>query len=491
MSEERIVEKTFAKKAKIIIKDEVNCIVTGLHPDHLMYFYEDYGIFTDNYFFTPKYKIGIWDGKIRYFNKEGHTYVLLLDEIVKKIVQFGYKVSIEDRRVNNYCDVPPIDDTYLSDFTNPKTDQPYSVRPYQVDSLNCLFADGFGIIIAGTGAGKTTINTILVDHYGKHHDLRSLTIVPSVSLIGQTIDTFVEFGLDVGRYDGEVKDIDHQHVVSTWQALQNYPQLMKSFQVVVVDECHGLKGKILTQLLNEYGKHIAHRFGLTGTLPKGKTDAMAVRIAIGDVRYVIPAHELIEQGWLATPNITVMQLDDIERLNEMYQADDKISFDSETSFLQSDATRLSWIAEYLTIKGSEHKGNVLCLVNNVSLGKKLKKLLPEAHFLYGKDKQKVRKAVYDLFENNNNLIVIATVQIAGVGLSIDRIFNLVFVDGGKSFIRIIQLIGRGLRKGKDKDTVDVTDICSNLDYSKKHLRERTKFYKEARYPYKIIKVPYQ
>jgi hypothetical protein len=336
---------------------------------------------------------------------------------------------------------------------------------------------------------NTTINTILVDHYEKLHGLRSITIVPSISLISQTVATFEGFALDVGRYDGEVKDLKHQHIVSTWQALQNYPQLMKQFQVVVVDECHGIKGRKLTNLLIEHGRHITHRFGLTGTLPKGKADAMAVRIAIGPVRYTIPAHELIEQGWLATPNITVLQMDDITRLESLYDEDNNISFDTEVSFLQTDNTRLSWMADYIAQKGTEDKGNVLCLVTSVTFGKKLKKLMPDAYFLYGKDKQKVRKEVYDLFETHDNLVVIATVQIAGVGLSIDRIFNLVFVDGGKSFIRIIQMIGRGLRKGKDKDTVDVTDICSNLDYSREHLRQRIKYYKEAQYKFtkKVIK----
>lgn len=234
---ERVVEKTFSKKAKVIIHDEVNCMVVGLQPDHHLYFYEEYGIFAENYFFTPRYKIGAWDGKLRYFTKDGHTYVLLLDEIIKKVVKFGYKITIDDRRINGYCDVPPIDENYLSGFINPKTNEPYAVRPYQIGALNSVFDEGFGIIIAGTGAGKTTINTILVDHYEKLHGLRSITIVPSISLIGQTVATFEEFGLDVGRYDGEVKDLKHQHIVSTWQALQNYPQLMRMFQVVVVDEC--------------------------------------------------------------------------------------------------------------------------------------------------------------------------------------------------------------------------------------------------------------
>jgi superfamily II DNA or RNA helicase len=75
-------------------------------------------------------------------------------------------------------------------------------------------------------------------------------------------------------------------------------------------------------------------------------------------------------------------------------------------------------------------------------------------------------------------------------LNINRIFNLVFVDVGKSFIRVIQGIGRGLRKAADKDSVVVTDICGDLKYSKKHLKHRTNYYEEAQYPFKKHKIDY-
>jgi superfamily II DNA or RNA helicase len=101
-----------------------------------------------------------------------------------------------------------------------------------------------------------------------------------------------------------------------------------------------------------------------------------------------------------------------------------------------------------------------------------------------------RLAVYDLFKDNDNLIVIATVHIAGTGLNIKRIFNLVTVDVGKSFIRIIQAIGRGLRIADDKDSVTVTDICSDLKYSKKHLKVRTNYYEEQKYKFKKHKIDY-
>jgi len=87
-------------------------------------------------------------------------------------------------------------------------------------------------------------------------------------------------------------------------------------------------------------------------------------------------------------------------------------------------------------------------------------------------------------------VVIATVNIASTGLNIKRIFNLMFIDVGKSFIRVIQSIGRGLRKAPDKDYVDVTDICTDLKYGKRHVRERIKFYTEAKYPHKKRKINY-
>jgi superfamily II DNA or RNA helicase len=86
--------------------------------------------------------------------------------------------------------------------------------------------------------------------------------------------------------------------------------------------------------------------------------------------------------------------------------------------------------------------------------------------------------------------VIATVHVAGVGLSIDRIFHLILVDLGKSFVRVIQAIGRGLRTSDDKKHVDVVDVCSNLKYGKDHAAKRVKYYKEANYPHTKTKLSY-
>ena len=90
-----------------------------------------------------------------------------------------------------------------------------------------------------------------------------------------------------------------------------------------------------------------------------------------------------------------------------------------------------------------------------------------------------------------NEIVVATYGVAAVGINIPRIFNMVLLEPGKSFVRVIQSIGRGVRKASDKDHVEIWDIASTAKYSKRHLRERKKFYKEAEFPYTIEKVDYK
>lgn len=500
----------YSRKCTIRIVDEVNCIFIGLHPDHIGYFYDKYGIHAPNYFFNPKFTLGSWDGKIRYFHKTGKTYVNLLDEIIPAVVGLRYKITIKDERTSENVTVPLIDKDFFKHIDDPETGEPWEVRDYQIGMVNALTTPGGGVGVCGTGGGKTSMCAAIALLYEQTANLRSIIIVPDKNLSSQTIEEYEYFEVDVGEYSGERKDLKHKHVVSTWQALQNNPKIIQDFDVVIVDECHGLRGNVLTKLLNEYGKHITLRFGVTGTLPKAATDAMSVRVAVGELRYTITAHELITAGHLAKLDIDIVQLEvDLkdeyaEYLDEFIPTKDDPKpltyrkfkdgyfpdYQAEKRFHQTEKIRLDWIASHIEQKRDQGKGNVLCLVDGVKFGKKLTKLIDGAIFLHGPDKMKIRKEVYNLFKDHNNLVVIATVNIASTGLNIKRIFNMMFIDMGKSFIRVIQTIGRGLRKAPDKDHVDVTDICSDLKYSRKHTSERIKFYKEAEYPYTKRTVDY-
>jgi superfamily II DNA or RNA helicase len=86
---------------------------------------------------------------------------------------------------------------------------------------------------------------------------------------------------------------------------------------------------------------------------------------------------------------------------------------------------------------------------------------------------------------------VATYGVAAVGINIPRIFNLVLIEPGKSFVRVIQSIGRGIRKAEDKDHVQIYDITSSCKFAKRHLTQRKAFYKEANYPFDVEKLTYR
>lgn len=261
---------------------------------------------------------------------------------------------------------------------------------------------------------------------------------------------------------------------------------------VVVSNCHGSKAKTLYELLTDYGQHIVHRYGLTGTLPKDPVNKLQVHIALGHVNCSYSAKDLIESGWLAQPNITIVQLDDIQCLRDGgVKKPHDLMYEEEEHFIKSNTLRLQWLADRIVADSKKSKvGNTLVLINNIKFGKELGALIPNSHVLNGSNKDSARKAVYDLFETNDDVIAICTKGIAGVGLSVDRIFNLVFIDAGKSFIATIQQIGRGLRKGRDKDSVNISDICSNMTSADARMKKRIAYYKEAGYPYKLTQAQY-
>lgn len=502
------------KICTVRILDEVNCVLVGLHPDHVGYFYEEYGRYAPYYYFNPRYKFSRWDGKIRYFQKTGKTHVYLLDDIIPRVIRLGYKIKLDDQRNGIQVTPAPLDKHFFNNVHHPVTGDPWVMRDYQVDLVNSLLADGYGVGIAGTGAGKTSMCAALALLYEQKAGFRSIIIVPDKNLTEQTLREYAHFGVDVGEYSGTKKNLKPKHVVSTWQSLKNNPQIINLFNIVIVDECHKLKGNVLTELLNVHGKDIAHRFGVTATLPKEESDLMAVHIAVGPVRYAIPSHKLIEQGHLAQLHIDIMQLstnlqaqyaDFLNDWKDTHKLDLKPEnpptykqfkdqyfpdWPSEKNFLQLDPARLDWIKHYIEARRDLRKGNVLCLVNGVKVGQKLSDMVPDSYFVYGKDKMVVRRRVYDLFKEQDNVVVFATVHVASTGLDIPRVFNLMFVDIGKSFIRTIQSIGRGLRKAPDKESVVVSDICSDFKHSRRHMLSRTKYYREQKYPYKKHIVDY-
>lgn len=337
----------------------------------------------------------------------------------------------------------------------------------QVQAAHHCYYDGNGLLHHNTLMVAGMCDLLQLDGY------RTIVVVPSSDLVDQTSATFKLAGIEHGIYSGSKKDLSGNCVIATWQALQNNPQIMGDFQCVIVDEAHGAAAKTIGELITEHGKHIGYRFGFTGTLPKAKTDQYTLRGSLGEVLYTISAGDLISMGFLANLEIEPIELQ--EKAEEDFP-----DYGAEKAYTSRSPERLDFLAD-LIIDRATRFGNTLVLVNTIKQGQQLQKLIKDSVFLQGATENDVRAEWYSTFESRDDLIVIATVGIAAVGISIDRIFALFLIDAGKSFIKCIQSIGRGLRKGRDKDFVHVFDVYSSLKWGKKHARERARFYKAATY----------
>lgn len=458
------------KKCIITVRDEVYCHVSGLEPQDQEFLENKFALMVEGAFFMPAYKMGRWDGKIKFFEKTGKVYFRLLDDIVPYLESWGYEIDLRDLRKPVQLVTTRVQDDWF--LRKPDIELKVKLRPYQVEAVNKALEDGSGFVVAATASGKTWMVAALADVLNAE-EKRVMVIVPSSDLVTQTVTTFKLGLLDVGIYSGSTKDLGHMTVVATWQALQNNPMILQDFHAVIVDEAHGATAKTIGDLINVHGVNCAYRWGFTGTMPKPKIDQFILRGAIGEVLYTISAADLMKMGYLADLEIEPIQIiDDVD--------EDFPDYMSEKTFLSKSPKRLDLLAD-IVISKAETCGNTLVLVNSIKQGQQLQKLIKDSIFLHGVTENEVRAEWYSLFETRDDLIVIATFGIASTGISIDRVFCLVMVDAGKSFIRAIQSIGRGLRKGRDKEKVHCVDVHSGLKWSMKHFRERLKYFKEACY----------
>jgi superfamily II DNA or RNA helicase len=431
-----------------------------------------------------------------YFHLGGSTYINLLPEIFPILVEEGYDIQLDDRRdYRRDFNFDLVSETTFDHKVwppgHPIAGQPILMRDYQVAIINNFLKNPQCLQEVATGAGKTIMTAALsasLEKYG-----RSIIIVPNKSLVTQTETDYINMGLDVGVYFGDRKEWGKTHTICTWQSLNvllkntkngadvTIHEFIEGVVCVMVDEAHMAKADALKSLLTGVMSRIPIRWGLTGTIPKEDHNFLALKCSLGDVVGRLSAAELQEQGHLSSCHVNIVQLVDHAEFKD---------YQSELKYLLENDERLDTIAKL--VERVNLTGNTLVLVDRVNPGKELaKKLGDHAVFVSGATKAKDRKEEYDEVATADGKIIVATYGVAAVGINIPRIFNLVLVEPGKSFVRVIQSIGRGLRKAGDKDAVEIWDITSTCKFARRHLTKRKAFYKDAGYPFSQEKLDWK
>jgi|TARA_X000000950_G_scaffold218249_1_gene262684 superfamily II DNA or RNA helicase len=478
---------------RIIIQDEVNVKLEGLPVEIRRKIANRLKFEVPYARYMPQYKLGRWDGKVNFFGIGGTGYVNHLDVIQQVLLENNVEITdIDDQRIPIDLKFNTIEEDFWGNKTWPKghpaEGEPIRLRDYQVEVINNFLQNPQSLQEVATGAGKTIITATLskiAEPYG-----RSLVVVPNKSLVTQTEEDYINCGLDVGVYFGDRKELGKTHTICTWQSLNildkkhkdgsavlSLAEFLDGVNTIIIDEVHQAKAEVLKNLLTRNLRNAPIRWGLTGTIPKEKFEFESIHASLGPVIGQVSAKELQDKGVLSQCHVNVVQLVDLPEFRD---------YQSELKYLVTDKKRIEYIGKLLN--GVKDSGNTLILVDRISAGQLLQELIPGSTFVKGDVKLKDRKDTYDEIQEATNKVIIATYGVAAVGINIPRIFNLVLIEPGKSFVRVIQSIGRGVRKAKDKDFVQIWDLTSTCKFAKRHLTQRKKFYKEAQYPFTIEKV---
>ena len=449
--------------------------------------------------FMPAYRNKMWDGKIRLFSdKTGKIYVGLLSYIK----EFCDRNEIEYVIADNVDDTDNLDIEKVKDFV--KSLKPQSkgklleIRDYQLDAIQCALSNHRGMLVSPTASGKSLIIYALIRFYNYLlKDKKILILVPTTSLVEQMYSDFIDYGWDdkyLHRiYQGHEKDTDKPVIISTWQSLYKLDKkYFENFGCVVGDEAHLFKSKSLTTIMTKL-INCKYRFGMTGTLDGTQTHRLVLEGLFGKVKKVTTTKELIDKDTLASLKIKCIVL---KHKEEDCKAVKDLKYSEEIQYIVSHKTRNDFISRLC----DNLSGSTLCLYQLVEkhglvLYNLMKDFNRKVFFIHGGVDTEDREKIRAITEKETNAIIIASYGTFSTGINIRNLHNVVFASPSKSRIRVLQSIGRGLRKS-DKGFVHTSllDIADDFTYKDRknftlnHFLERINIYNEEEFDYEIDRI---
>ena len=377
---------------------------------------------------------------------------------------------------------------------------PFKIRDYQFDAICTGIQRKNAILLSPTGSGKSLIIYVLARWLLSALDKSRkdiLIVVPTTSLVEQMYNDFKSYGYDVENrchkiYSGKDKNTFKRIVISTWQSIHRFPkEWFARFGTVFGDECHGFKSKSLTTIMNKCTE-AEYRFGTTGTLDGALTHELVLQGLFGKVYRVTSTRALQDNDTLARLDIRRIIL---EYSKEVKKNFGKKTYQEEIEFIVTNDKRNNFIKN-LTL---DLKGNTLVLYNYVEKhGKPLYNLMKDQvkegrkiFFVSGETAATDREAIRAIVEKQKDSITVASLGTFSTGINIRNLHNIVFASPSKSQIRVLQSIGRGLRKtddGKSTTLYDIVDDITKKNYGMLHADERLRIYGREKFNHKTYRV---
>lgn len=500
-------------------EDNVHARIECEDFDFLSLMSEYFSFFADGYKFHPAFKNHSWDGKIRLFNiTTGRIPIGLVHEVIEFCGRHNRQYFIDPQ----ICTFD-VDREWLESFieslyihTGGEAITPYD---YQVDAVMFALQTQRCILLSPTSSGKSLIQYIICRVYQFiEPEEQILMIVPNSGLVTQMAGDFDDYSSEVEWCSKDVvtsvskgvpKNPDAKIIITTYQSLSNAKTMpdnewFEVFKYIMVDEVHTATAKSITAIMNKCTNASA-RVGLTGTLDESKTNEMSLKGMFGMVKDVITTRELMDRGAVAQLKVQCGIIKYPEPVCKFMRSAErgdtdkktgkakrtKCTYPEEISYLVNSPERNNLIME-LT---ASLKGNTVLMIKEIAHGERLYNDMLERYpdrkiFLYngGTDKDE-REYIRQIMEKEDNAIIIGSLGVLSTGISIKRLHNMVFAHPSKSRIKVLQSVGRLLRKSKYGNFVTMYDLVDDFsigayeNYVLGHGRKRVQYYHDQQFDY--------
>lgn len=467
--------------------------------------------FVPGYKFMPAYKNKMWDGKIRLFDVRTHELYVGLYSYLEEFCNAegrNYKLELHH---DAYYGLPNstqhIDLSYIKDLNLSAQNKPIEPRDYQLEAIHYGLTNKRALLISPTASGKSLIIYSMLRWYLENNtNKRAIIVVPTTSLVQQMYTDFEDYAryddsFDVSKtchriYAGRPKFAESERVIiTTWQSIYKLPSSwFEQFGFVVGDEAHNFKAKSLTSILEKM-RDAEYRFGTTGTLDGTQTHKLVLEGLFGKAYNVTTTKKLMDSGALSDLNISILLL---KYADDICRAMKGKTYQEEVDYIVTHKTRNKLISNLAL----DQDGNTLVLFQYVEKhGKPLYDMIKSmAHerrkifFVSGEVDVDTREEVRKITETEKNAIIVASLGTFSTGVNIRNLHNIIFASPSKSQIKILQSIGRGLRKSDDGRSTKLYDIADDLhwkshkNFTLNHAAERIKIYTKEKFNFKLYEV---
>ena len=481
-------------------KNEVYIVLKDVEPSTAAELNDFFTFEVPGFKYMPAYRNKMWDGKIRLYNiVTGEIYMGLLPYIEEYLQNNGEYYELAEGIRSGRDIAPSVVQGFVRGLRPTLNGRRIKVRDYQIDAIAHAIAADRSLLISPTASGKSLIIYCLVRYY-QMMELKTLILVPTTSLVEQMYKDFEDYGWSSGTYcqkiyQGHDRKVEKDVVISTWQSIHRMPRAyFRQFGAVFGDEAHLFKAKSLTGIMTKLDT-CKYRFGLTGTLDGTQTHRLVLEGLFGKAKYVITTKELIDNKTLSELKINCIVL---KYPDEDIQIAKDFDYHEELEYIVTKTERNNFLCELV----GHCNGNTLALFQFVEKhGEPLYKLIKDKYkdrkvfFVYGGVDTDTREQIREIVENEENSIIVASYGTFSTGINIRNIDNIVFASPSKSKIRVLQSLGRGLRRGDKSKSLKVFDISddltsesSRLNFTLRHFQQRLNIYKEQNFNFKIDKV---